>query len=93
MLTIQTCRRRCLPGTASSWRVRLAPPVIQHQTLAIRTVQETAEALQRQQLDRAVDVAVTIQLTYSKRSPSVKLGGAGTERFSRHQEVHDRGDD
>ena len=43
------------------------------------------------QLDRVVDVAVLIQPT-SSRSPSVKLGGAGTERFSRHHEAHDHGD-
>ena len=50
--------------------------VIQQQTPAIRTVQETVKAPQRQQLDRVVDVAVPIQPTYSKRSPGVKLGGA-----------------
>ena len=42
--------------------------VIQQQTPAIRTVQETAEVPQRQQLDRVVDVAVMIQPTYSKPS-------------------------
>ena len=67
--------------------------MIQQHTAAIRAVQETAEVLQRQQLDRVVDVAVTIQPTYSKRSPSVKLGGAGAERFVRHHEGRDHGDD
>ena len=54
--------------------------VIQQHTVAIRTDQETAEVPQREQLDRVVDVAVLIQPTCSKRSPSVKLGGAGTEK-------------
>ena len=44
--------------------------VIQHQTPAICTVQETAEVPHRQQLDPVVDVAVLIQPTHSKRSPS-----------------------
>ena len=43
---------------------------------------------QRQQLDRPV---VLIQSMYSRRSPSVKLGVAGTERFSRHHEARDHG--
>ena len=60
--------------------------LIQQHTVAIRTVQKTAEVLQRQQLDRVVDVAVLIQPTYSKRSPSGKLGGAGAKGFSRHHE-------
>ena len=51
------------------------------------------EALQRQQLDRVVDVAVPTQPTCSKRSPSGKLGGAGTERFVQHREDHHYGDD
>ena len=66
--------------------------VIQHQTPAIRTVQETVEIPQGQQLDRAVDVVVLIQPMYLRRSPSVKLGGAGTERFSRHPEARVHGD-
>ena len=44
--------------------------VIQHQTPAIRTVQESAEVPQRQQLDRAVDVAVLTQPMHSRRSPA-----------------------
>ena len=67
--------------------------VTQHQTPNIGTVQETPEVPQRQQLDRVADVAVLIQPMYSKRSPSVKLGGAGTERFSRHHEARNHGDD
>ena len=47
--------------------------VIQQHTVASRTVQETAEVLRRQQLDRGADVAVPMQPTYSKRSPSGKL--------------------
>ena len=66
--------------------------VIQHQTPAIRTFQESADVPQRQQVDRAVDVAVLIQPMYSRRSPSVDLGGAGTERFSRHPEARVHGD-
>ena len=66
--------------------------VRQHQTPAIRTVQEKAEVLQRQQLDRAVVVAVLIQSMCSRRSSSVKLGGARTERFSRHHEDRDHRD-
>ena len=54
--------------------------VIQQQTPAIRTVQETAEVPRRHQLDRTVDVAVPMHPTYSKRSPSGKLGGAGRMR-------------
>ena len=37
-----------------------------------------------------VDVAV-LKPKYSKRSLSVKLGGAGTERFFRHHEARDHG--
>ena len=48
--------------------------VMEQHTVAIRTVQETAEVLQRQQLDRVVDVALLIQPAYSKRSPRGKLG-------------------
>ena len=65
--------------------------VIQQQT-PVRTVQETAEVLQTQQLDRAVDVAVLTQPIYSRRSPSTKLGVAGIERLSRPEaRVHGDG--
>ena len=80
-----------LPQFQHTERIIDVRAVIQHQT-AIRTVQEKAELLQSQQLDRAADVAVEIQPMYSRRSPSVKLGGAGTERSSRHPEARVQGD-
>ena len=56
--------------------------VIQQQTPAIPTVREIAEVPRRQQLDQVVDVAVLIQPSYSKRSPSVKLGGVQVQKGS-----------
>ena len=94
MLVIQTCRRKTVEFSQAQHTERIIDvrAEIQHQTPTIRTVLETAEVPQRQQLDRAEDVAVLIQLMCSRRSPSVKLGGAGTARFSRHHEVRDHGD-
>ena len=80
-----------LPQVQHTERIIDVRAVIQHQR-AIRTVQEKAEVPQSQQLDRAADVAVEIQPMYSRRSPSVKLGGAGAERSSRHPEARAHGD-
>ena len=89
MLVIQTCRRKTRGALTGSSTLKGS---LMSELRAILAGQETAEVPQRQQLDRVVDAAVPIQPMYSKRSLSVKLGGARTERFFRHHEARDHGD-
>ena len=57
-----------------------------------RCRRKTGGALTGPHNERIIDVRAVIEHRTPAIRTDVKLGGAGTERFSRHHEAHDHGD-